>query len=251
MAGPSSVTQGPVIGPSPSVNAPKPATKTAPAQTENPQQLVCQDEAPLCQSPSPKDNTSYSKLGSADKVFSFAEPTGKEPADREGKPVHGKEHGKGEHEKTSVATHLAHDVGVNVAHHACEHAIEHAAGHAGEHVAGHAVARAIEHGTGEVVAHGAAHIGGRIAAVAAPGVGAVAAGYLAYKGLEHSVHAAQKGHVGASLAFALAATVDGTTAVVNGAGAVSGAGVVISTPVSLVLGAAATGLSALGAYLDN
>lgn len=249
MAGLSSVTQRPVIGPSPSVNASKPATQAA--QGENAQPLVCQDEAPLCQSPSPKDITSYAKLGSADHVCRFAEPAGTGQAGHEGKPVHGKAHGMDEHEKTSVAGHVAHDVGVNVAHHACEHAIEHAAGHAGEHVAGHALARAAEHGAGEVVAHGAAHIGGRIAAVAAPGVGAVAAGYLAYKGVEHSVHAAQKGHVGASLAFALAATVDGTTAAVNGAGAVSGAGVVISTPVSLILGAAATGLSALGAWLDD
>jgi hypothetical protein len=188
-----------------------------------------------------------------------------------------------EHESPTVTGVLAHDVGVNVAHHAADHAIhaasariaekagvraaeeaatravEHGATRAVEHgavrAAEHGAVRAAEHATAEIVAHGAgeaaAHGLGRIASVAAPGLGAAAAGYLAYKGVEHSIEAGKKGHVGASLAFALAATVDGTTAVVNGAGAISGAGTLISTPVSIGLGVVATGLSALGAYLDD
>lgn len=172
-------------------------------------------------------------------------------------------HGGEQHHSPSVAGTVAHDGAVNVAHHAAEHGIHHVAEHAAEraaehalergaeHAAEHAVTRAVEHGAGEALAHGAAHVGGRLAAVAAPGVGAVAAGYLAVQGVKHSMHAAEKGHTGAAICFALAATVDGTTAVVNGAGAVSGAGVVISTPVSIGLGVVATGLSALGAWLDD
>ena len=161
-----------------------------------------------------------------------------------GKNQHAKQTGHTEHHAPpTVAGTVAHDVSVNAAHHGAEHAIEHVASHAGE--------RAAEHAAGEVIGHGAGEVLGRIGSVAAPGIGAVAAGYLAATGIQHSIHASQRGNTGAALAFALAATVDGTTAAVNAAGAVSGAGTVISTPVSIALGAVATGFSALGAYLDK
>lgn len=183
------------------------------------------------------------------------------------------------HAPPTVGGVLAHDVGVNAAHHAAEHGVhhlahraaaraatraaqsgatraaEHGAVRAAEHgavrAAEHAGVRAAEHAAGAAISHGAAYGVGRIASVAAPGLGAAAAGYLAYKGVEHSIEAGKRGNTGAAIAFALAATVDGTTAIVNGAGAVTGAGTLISTPVSIGLGVVATGLSALGAYLDN
>lgn len=238
-----------------------------------------------------KDGVSRGELkkldANADGNLNAAELSGINPKDRSAVQTAFVQHGSAASEVVFPAlsehaeAHEEHQVGVGgvlgthgvvaAAEHGTHHAIEHVVGHtatrvgeeavartaehtvgrATEHVIAHAATRAAEHATGEVVAHGAAHFGARMASVAAPGVGAAAAGYLAYKSIDHAIDAGKKGNVGASLSYSLAGVVDATTAVVNAAGAVSGAGVVISTPVSLALGAVATGFAALGAYLDD
>jgi len=115
-----------------------------------------------------------------------------------------------------------------------------------QHAAGHAVGEALAHGAGHAVG-----TGGRILARAVPGFGACVAGYLAYKSADHAIEAGKKGNVGAAVSYGAAATVDGVLAGINAVGAATGVGIVISTPVSLVLAGVATGLASFGAWLDD
>ncbi len=267
------------IGTSPLPYTPIPQNSTQTVPTPKPNATpACSPESQSCE-PAPSNVCLPPKAATEPQICSlFPEdaPTPKASSPKTPKPAekpsekHAEKH-TDHHAPPTVAGVLAHDVSVNAAHHAAEHGVHHlahraatraatraaqsgatrAVEHGAVRAAEHAGVRAAEHAAGAAISHGAAYGVGRIASVAAPGLGAAAAGYLAYKGVEHSIEAGKRGNVGASIAFALAATVDGTTAVVNGAGAITGAGTLISTPVSIGLGVVATGLSALGAYLDN
>lgn len=156
-----------------------------------------------------------------------------------------------EHGVHHAIEHAAHKAGTRAVEHAATHAaertIEHVAAHTAGSVAGRVATNAAGHAAGEVAAHGL----GRVGSVVAPGIGAVAAGYLAYQSFDHAIDAADKGHTGAAISYSVAGTIDAATAAVNGFGAATGAGTLISTPASVVLGVAATGFAALGAYLDH
>lgn len=156
-----------------------------------------------------------------------------------------------EHGVHHAIEHAAHKAGTRAIEHAATHAAERTAEHVVTHAAGSVVGRvttnAAGHAAGEVAAHGL----GRVGSVVAPGIGALAAGYLSYQSFKHAGEAAENGHTGAAISYGVAGTIDAATAAVNGFGAATGAGTLISTPASVVLGVAATGFAALGAYLDH
>ncbi len=112
---------------------------------------------------------------------------------------------------------------------------------------------AVKHGAGLVVEN-AAHVAGhgtKLAGRAVPGLGAAVNGYFAYQNVSHAVDAGKRGNVGSAALYSLAGALDGTSAVINGAGAITGVGSLISVPVNLGLGVVSSGLSIGAAYLDD
>lgn len=80
--------------------------------------------------------------------------------------------------------------------------------------------------------------------------GAAAAGYLAYRAIEHALHASAAGHTEATAAYSLSAALDAGLAIANTL-AVFKQAPSVSVGVSLGVGLLSTASSALGAKLEQ